>query len=278
MKKIPIHTKDDFEGMRIAGEMAAKTLDMIGKFVKPYITTDEINTICHNFIIENNLIPAPLGYRGFPKSICTSVNQIVCHGVPNDYKLKDGDIIGIDVTVITPNGWHGDTCRTYFVGDSFEKDNKTIKAKRLTKVTYNSMMKAISIVKPGIKLSEIGKTIQNYVAKYNFSVVRDFCGHGVGKIFHTDPMIPHYYGKDVSDYTDSIILQEGMFFTIEPMINAGKFDVIVSKIDGWTVATKDKKLSAQFEHTIGVTKNGCEIFTKSPTKMDYPKILDELEL
>ncbi|QED23505.1 Methionine aminopeptidase [Candidatus Deianiraea vastatrix] len=280
MKKIPIHAKSNFEGMKKAGKMAANTLDMIEEFIKPGVTTEALDKICYDFITSNGGICAPLGYKGFPKSMCTSVNHVVCHGIPSDYELRDGDIVGIDVTPIL-DGWHGDSCRTFFVGNSFtENDPKTIKAKRLTKVTYNAMMNAINLVKPGIKLAEIGKSIQSYVAKYNFSVVRDFCGHGVGKTFHTEPMVPHYYADDVVDYADSITLEEGMFFTIEPMINAGRFDVNVSKIDSWTVTTKDRQLSAQFEHTIGVTANGCEIFTKSDNFENTRlfQILDSIKL
>lgn len=277
MKKIITHSLDDFKKMEIAGKLAAQTLDMIGEFVKPGISTNELDKICHDFTIQNNAIPAPLNYKGFPKSICTSVNHVVCHGIPDDYKLQDGDIISIDVTSIV-DGWHGDSCRTYFVGDSFIKNPKTIKAKRLTKVTYNAMMLAISAVKPGERLSIIGQTIQEYVQQYGFGIVQDFCGHGVGKTFHTEPMVPHYYAKDISRYSDEIILKEGMFFTIEPMINAGRYDVIVSQFDNWTVTTRDKSLSAQFEHTIGVTSNGAVIFTKSQNGTDFPKILEDFKL
>ena len=253
---IPIHSKADFEPMRNAGKLAARVLDMIQDFIKPDITTNELNQICNDYIIKNNAIPAPLNYHGFPKSICTSINEVVCHGIPDDRKLLDGDLLNIDVTVIL-NGWYGDTNRTYFVGEKWKKnDEKLNKGKQLTKVTYDAMMKSIEIVKPGIKICQIGKIIQDYVEKYGFSVVRDFCGHGIGKKFHQEPQISHFYNP-----FDTTILKEGMFFTIEPMINLGTWEVEVSRIDKWTVTTKDKQLSAQFEHTIGVTENGAEIFT-----------------
>lgn len=277
MKKIKIHTQKDFEGMRVAGKLAAETLDMIGDFINPNITTDELNSICDEFIRKNGGTSAPLGYHGFPKSICTSINEVVCHGIPSNQKLKDGDIINIDVTPIVDD-WHGDSNRTYLVGESFKTDPKLDKAKRLTLATYRSMMKAIKIIKPGVKLSEIGKTIQNYVHQFGFSVVRDYCGHGIGKIFHSEPSVAHYYNSEIAQYSDKIILEEGMIFTIEPMINAGTWEVITSKSDSWTVTTKDKKFSAQFEHTIGVTKDGYEIFTSSPKGFHFPKLLESLVL
>ncbi|CAG2161115.1 unnamed protein product [Oppiella nova] len=229
--------------MHVAGRLAAETLDFITDYVKPGVSTNDLDNLCHNFIVNNNAIPAPLNYRGFPKSICTSINHVVCHGIPSDKLLKDGDIINIDVTVIV-NGWYGDTSRMYYVG------NVGIKQKRLIQVTYDAMMKAIEIVKPGVRLGDIGYVIQNYVEKHDYSVVRDYTGHGIGKIFHTEPTILHY-GKANSGE----ILQEGMFFTIEPMVNVGHYSTILSKLDGWTVTTRDKSLSAQFEHTLGVTKD-----------------------
>ena len=248
---ITIHTEEDFIKMRKAGKLASEILDYIGDFVKPGITTNKLNDLCHNKIIENGAIPAPLNYRGFPKSICTSINHVVCHGIPSEKILQNGDIINIDVTVIV-DGWHGDSSRMYYAGES------SIKARRLCEATFEAMMLGIEQVKPGNSLGDIGFAIQSYVEKLGFSVVRDYCGHGIGKVFHAEPNVVHY-GKKGS----GIILEEGMFFTIEPMINAGKYETILSKHDDWTVSTRDKSLSAQFEHTVGVTKNGYEIFTIS---------------
>lgn len=255
---ITIHGQEDFEGMRKAGRLAAEVLDMITEHVKPGVTTDELNTLCHDMIISHGAIPAPLGYRGFPKSICTSVNHVICHGIPSDKKLVSGDIINIDVTVIV-DGWHGDTSRIYWVGEP------SIKAKRLTQVTYDAMMLGIEQVKPGNTTGDIGHAIQTYVEKHGYSVVRDYCGHGLGKIFHTAPNILHY-GKPGTGVT----LEEGMFFTIEPMVNAGKAETRLSQQDGWTVTTKDRSLSCQFEHSMGVTANGVEIFTTSPKGWHFP--------
>lgn len=257
---ITIHSLEDFKKMRAAGKLAAEILDYIGNFAKENVTTDELNKLCHDKIIENGAIPAPLNYKGFPKSICTSVNHVVCHGIPNEKPLKDGDILNIDVTVIL-DGWFGDTSRMFYIGQP------SIKAKRLTQVTYESMMLGIEQVKPGAHLGDIGNAIQTHAEKHGFSVVRDYCGHGIGQIFHTDPSVLHYGKKG-----HGLILEEGMFFTVEPMINAGKYETILSKHDGWTVTTRDKSLSAQFEHTVGVTKNGVEIFTNSPKGLDFPKI------
>lgn len=256
--KITIHPPQDFISMRKAGTLASSVLDYIGDFVKPGVKTDELNSLCHEIIIKNGVTPAPLNYKGFPKSICTSVNHVICHGIPSDKKLADGDIVNIDVTVIL-DGWYGDTSRMFFVG------KPSIKAKRLVEVTYEAMMLGVEKVKPGIKLNEIGRTIQHCAEKNGFSVVRDYCGHGIGKIFHTLPNVLHYY-----DPSDSTILEPGMFFTIEPMINAGGPEAKLLA-DGWTVVTKDKSLSAQFEHTIGVTENGFEIFTTSPKGLHYPR-------
>lgn len=255
---IKIHTKDDFNKMRASGALAARTLDFITEHVKPGVTTDHLNQLCHDFIVSHNAIPAPLNYKGFPKSICTSVNHVICHGIPSEKKLKNGDIINIDVTVIV-DGWHGDTSRMYFVGDV------AVKPKRLIQVTYDSMMMAIEMVKPGVRLGDIGNTIQKYVEKNGFSVVRDYTGHGIGRVFHDEPTVLHY-GKAGT----GVVLKEGMFFTIEPMVNAGRPDTILSRLDGWTVTTRDKSLSAQFEHTVGVTKDGVEIFTKSPANYLCP--------
>ena len=255
---ITIHTQKDFEKMRAAGLLAAQILDFIGEFVKVGITTDELNTLCHNKIIANGAIPAPLNYKGFPKSICTSINHVICHGIPNEKPLKDGDIVNIDVTVIL-DGWFGDSSRMYFAGEP------PLKAKRLVQTTYDCMMLGIEQVKPGAHLGDIGNAIQTLAEKNGYSVVRDYCGHGIGRVFHTDPNVVHY-GKKGS----GLILEEGMFFTIEPMINAGSHETLLSKHDNWTVTTRDKSLSAQFEHTIGVTKDGFEIFTKSPKELDFP--------
>lgn len=258
MNEITIHSEEDFKGMRKAGKLAAEILDFITEHVKPGVSTDELNSLCHKKIIENKAIPAPLNYRGFPKSICTSVNHVICHGIPGEKKLKSGDIVNIDVTVIV-DGWHGDSSRMYFVGDKIP-----IKAKRLTQVTYDAMMKGIEILKPGVKLNEVGEIIQNYAEGHGYSVVRDYCGHGIGKVFHASPNVLHY-----SDDKNQVIVEEGMFFTVEPMINAGGYQSRILA-DKWTVVTKDNSLSAQFEHTIGVTKDGFEIFTLSPKGYTCP--------
>lgn len=247
-KSIIIHQPQDFEGMRRAGKLASQTLDFITPYVKAGVTTDELNMLCHNFIIEHKAIPAPLNYRGFPKSICTSINHVVCHGIPSDKKLITGDIINIDVTVIV-DGWHGDTSRMFAIGKI------GLRAEKLIEATYEGMMRGIDVVKPGATLGDIGHAIQSFVEKKGFSVVRDFCGHGVGKIFHSAPNVVHY-GKP----GDGIVLKEGMFFTIEPMINAGKHQIKILE-DGWTAVTRDRSLSAQYEHTLGVTATGYEIFT-----------------
>ncbi len=256
--KIEIHNKEDFIAMRKAGLLAAQVLDFIKDYVKPGVDTNKLNQLCHDMIIQNNAIPAPLGYRGFPKSICTSVNHVVCHGIPDDRKLKDGDIVNIDVTVIV-DGWHGDTSRMYFVGEP------SIKARRLCKITYEAMMLGIEQVKPGKRLGDIGHAIQTYVEKHNYSVVRDYCGHGLGRIFHTEPNIMHFGTPGTGT-----VLEEGMFFTIEPMVNIGNYHTVLNQKDGWTVWTKDKSLSAQFEHSLGVTKDGFEIFTSSPKGFNCP--------
>lgn len=252
MNKILIHSNEEFTKMRAAGRLAAEILDFIGELIRPGITTNYLNQLCHDKIIASGAVPAPLNYKGFPKSICTSVNHVVCHGIPSEKILKDGDILNIDVTVIL-EGWHGDSSRMYYVG------KPSIKAKRLCQITFEAMMLGIEQVKPGAYLGDIGNAIQTHAEKNGFSVVRDYCGHGIGKIFHTEPNVLHYGKKGTG-----ALLQEGMFFTIEPMINAGGHETILSKHDGWTVTTRDKSLSAQFEHTIGVTKDGVEIFTLSP--------------
>ena len=243
--------------MRNAGKLAAKCLDHITDFIKPGISTEEINKICHKFQVENNAIPAPLNYKGFPKSVCTSINHVVCHGIPSKKKLKEGDIVNIDVTPIL-HGWHGDTSRMFYVG------KVKLKARKLVEITYEAMMRGIEVVKPGNTTGDIGYTIQSFVERKNYSVVRDFCGHGLGRVFHDKPSILHFGEPGTGD-----ILKPGMFFTIEPMINIGGFKVKILD-DGWTAVSSDKSLSAQFEHTVGVTENGCEIFTLSDKKYFYP--------
>ena len=248
---ITLKSPDEFAKMRVAGKLAADVLDMIGEHVKPGITTNELNDICHRYITETqHAIPAPLNYEGFPKSICTSVNYVVCHGIPNDKPLKNGDIVNIDITVIK-DGYHGDTSKMFCVGDVAPF------AKKLISITQECLYLAIRMVKPGVKLGDIGFAIQQHAEKNRYSVVREYCGHGIGKIFHEDPQILHY-GKQ----NTGIEIKAGMTFTIEPMINMGKRDVKLNKVDGWTVTTKDHSLSAQWEHTLGVTDNGVEVFTK----------------
>ena len=249
--------KESFEQIKLAGNLAAKTLDEVTQYVKPGVTTNKLDKICYEYIRDHGGYSAPLFYRGFPKSCCTSTNHIVCHGIPSNKYLNDGDIINIDVTAIV-NGWHGDTSRMFFVGEV------SVKSKNLVLVTYESMMKSISLIKSGIYLGDIGEAIQTYVEKKGFSVVRDFCGHGIGKIFHEPPNILHYGKKG-----EGTKLKEGMIFTVEPMINEGVYNTKLLK-DGWTAVTKDKLLSAQFEHTIGVTNNGFEIFTRSQKKYEHP--------
>ena len=246
--------KESFEQTKIAGSLAASTLDEVTSYVKPGITTNKLDKICYEFIRDNGGYSAPLFYKGFPKSCCTSTNHVVCHGIPTNKYLNDGDIINIDVTAIV-NGWHGDTSRMFYVGEV------SVKSRNLISTTYESMMKAISIIKNGIKLGDIGNIIQTNVEKKGFSVVRDFCGHGIGTTFHKPPNILHYGKKG-----EGIELQTGMIFTVEPMINEGLFHTKLLQ-DGWTAVTKDKSLSAQFEHTVGITDVGAEIFTKS--KKDY---------
>ena len=256
-KQIKIHTPEDFEGMRRAGRLAAETLDMIAPLVKPGVTTGELNEICHKFIVDHGAIPAPLNYRGFPKSICTSVNHVVCHGIPGEKRLTEGDIVNIDVTVIV-DGWHGDTSRMFFAG------KPRVKARNLVDATFKAMWEGINVVRPGATTGDIGHAIERYAKGLKLGVVRDFCGHGLGRVFHDLPNILHY-GNPGEGY----LLEEGMFFTIEPMINAGGEGVVILK-DGWTAVTRDKKLSAQFEHSIGVTADGFEVFTMSPSGLDRP--------
>ena len=258
--KIKIHDEESFEYMRKAGKLAAECLDYITQFIEPGITTNRIDQLCHDFQTRHGAVPAPLNYKGFPKSVCTSVNHVVCHGIPGEKILRKGDVVNIDVTPIL-NGWHGDSSRMFYVG------KVSIKAQKLIEVTYEAMMKGIEMAKPGNTTGDIGNAIQTYVESKNYSVVRDFCGHGLGKVFHDNPSILHFGNKGDGD-----LLKEGMFFTIEPMINIGSFKVKVLK-DGWTAVTSDKELSAQFEHSIGVKKNGPEIFTLSPKKYHFPPYL-----
>jgi methionyl aminopeptidase len=248
---------ESFEKTRIAGSIAAGALDEVSKIIKPGITTDQIDHLCYEYINDHKAYSAPLFYRGFPKSCCTSTNHVICHGIPKNKKLFDGDIVNVDVTAFK-DGWHGDTSRMYFVGDV------SVKAKKLSEVTYNSMMKAINILGRNITLGDIGFTIQDYVEREGFSVVRDFCGHGIGQTFHKEPNILHYGKKGTGPK-----LQPGMIFTIEPMINEGDYQTKMLN-DGWTAVTKDKKLSAQFEHTVGITEEGYEIFTLSKKGLNHP--------
>ncbi len=256
-RRIKIHTAADFAGMRASGRLAAEVLDFIGPKVAPGVTTLELDRLCHDFIVAAGAIPAPLNYKGFPKSICTSINHVVCHGIPSDKRLAEGDILNIDVTVIL-DGWHGDTSRMYCVGAI-----RRLPA-RLIEVTYESLWRGIRAVKPGATVGDIGAAIQGYVEAERFAVVRDFCGHGVGRVFHDAPSILHFGAPGTGP-----ALRPGMFFTIEPMVNAGRFDVTILP-DGWTAVTKDRSLSAQFEHTIGVTEDGVEVFTLSPTGQHKP--------
>jgi len=256
-RRITIHKPEDFAGMRRAGKLAAETLDMITAHVRPGISTGEIDKLCHDYMVERGAIPATLGYRGYTKSSCTSVNHVVCHGIPGDRVLVDGDIINIDVTVIL-DGWHGDSSRMYVAGEA------STKAKLLMDVTYEAMMKGIAAIRPGATLGDIGHAIQVHVEKHRFSVVRDFCGHGIGRHFHEPPNILHF-GRP----GEGPKLKPGMFFTVEPMVNAGRPEVKILD-DGWTAVTRDRSLSAQFEHMVAVTDNGVEIFTLSPKGMHKP--------
>ncbi|MEC7143511.1 MAG: type I methionyl aminopeptidase [Pseudomonadota bacterium] len=245
--------KEAFEKTRTAGLIAAGALDEVSKIVKSGIQTSEIDKLCYEYLNDHGAYSAPLFYRGFPKSCCTSTNHVVCHGIPSDKVLKDGDIINVDVTALK-DGWHGDTSRTFEIGEV------SVKAKKLVKTTYEAMMKAIEIVKEDIFLGDIGAVIQEYVEAEGFSVVQDFCGHGIGKLFHKEPNVLHYGKKGTGEK-----IKAGMIFTIEPMINLGNYETRTLN-DGWTAVTKDKSLSAQFEHTIGVTKEGYKIFTLSDKK------------
>ena len=241
---------EKFELMRIAGKLASNTLDMITDHIKPGISTEKIDNLCFEYIRDNGGHSAPLFYRGYKKSVCTSLNHVICHGIPSDRTLVEGDILNIDVTAVV-NNFYGDTSRMFVVPDI------SVKAKNLIDATYESLINSIKILKPGVRLGDIGHEIQTYVEEKGFSVVRDFCGHGISNVFHEPPNVLHYGNKNTGKE-----LVPGMTFTIEPMINAGKWEVKILN-DGWTAVTKDKSLSAQFEHTVGITENGYEIFTES---------------
>ncbi|MDZ4740538.1 MAG: type I methionyl aminopeptidase [Alphaproteobacteria bacterium] len=254
---IKLHGPEGFAGMRKAGRVAAECLDMLTAKVAPGVTTDKIDRLAYEFMGDHGAIPATIFYRGYRHSSCTSINDVVCHGIPSDRELKDGDTLNIDVTAII-DGWHGDTSRMYLAGDV------SIKARRLVDVTYEAMMRGIAAVKPGALTGDLGHAIQAYAEAHSYSVVRDFCGHGLGRVFHDAPNILHYgpAGKGLA-------FREGMIFTVEPMINAGKWQVKL-KPDGWTAVTKDRSLSAQFEHSVGVTSTGVEVFTTSPAGLHKP--------
>lgn len=256
-RRVILHTQEDFVGMRAAGQLAARTLDMIVPHVRAGVTTGELDRLIHDFMIAHGATPATLGYRGYPKSSCISLNHVVCHGIPGDRQLQDGDILNIDVTVIL-DGWFGDTSRMYTVGAVPRK------AEKLIEVTYEALMRGIAQVRPGNTLGDIGHAIQEFAESHRFSVVRDFCGHGIGRTFHAAPNVLHY-GRP----GEGLVLRPGMFFTIEPMLNGGRPDVKVLD-DGWTAVTRDRSLSAQFEHMLGVTEDGCEVFTLSPAGLDHP--------
>ncbi len=263
---IAIHGPEDFEGMRKAGRLAAECLDMLTGHVAPGVTTQHLDTLTREFVFDHGAVSATIGYRGYRHASCISLNHVICHGIPGPKPLKKGDILNIDVTVIV-DGWHGDTSRMYYAGEP------KVKARRLVETTYDAMMAGVAAVRPGASLRDIGRAIQTLAEGEGFSVVRDFCGHGLGRVFHSQPNVVHY-----AEYYDrfgalhqapDIELKEGMFFTIEPMINEGKPDVKILK-DGWTAVSRDRSLSAQFEHSIGVTADGAEIFTKSPKGLDRP--------
>ncbi|MCH8933836.1 MAG: type I methionyl aminopeptidase [Nitrospina sp.] len=246
---VTIKKDSEIETMRRSGKLAAEVLLMIAPYIKPGVTTNQLNDRCHDFILDNGAIPAPLNYRGFPKSICTSVNDEICHGIPSERKLRNGDIVNLDITTIV-DGFHGDTNQTFFVGSPRKQ------AKKLVDATLEALHKAIAIVRPGARLGDIGATIQQYVEPKGYSVVREFCGHGIGRNFHEDPQVLHF-GK----FGQGMVLEEGMTFTIEPMINQGKPALKILD-DKWTAVTQDGNLSAQYEHTILVTGNGHQVLTR----------------
>ena len=254
---IKLHGPEGFEGMRAAGKLAAEVLDGLIPHVVPGVTTGELDDIVRAHMLREGALPATLGYRGFTHSCCTSINHVVCHGIPGDKKLRDGDIVNIDVTTIL-NGWHGDTSRMFLVGDV------PIKARRLVDVTYECMMRGIEQARPGNTMGDVAHAIQSFAERNRYGVVRDFCGHGLGRLFHDAPEVVHAGRPGTGPE-----LKPGMFFTIEPMINIGRPDVKMLD-DGWTAVTRDKTLSAQFEHSVGITDTGCEVFTTSPAGLDRP--------
>ena len=258
--QIKVHTAAEFAGMRVAGKLAAECLDMLTPHVVPGVVTDRLDTLAREFILDHGAIPACLGYRGYTKTTCISPNHVVCHGIPGERALREGDIANIDVTVIV-DGWHGDTSRMYGVGPVAPR------AKRLIDVTYEAMQRGLAAVQPGARTGDIGFAIQSYVESMRCSVVRDFCGHGLGRVFHDAPNILHFGQRGTGD-----LLRPGMFFTIEPMVNLGKYQVKLLS-DGWTAVTRDKSLSAQCEHSIGVTETGYEIFTLSPAGLYKPPVI-----
>ncbi len=255
--QIKLHGPQAFAAMRKAGQLTAQALDLLCDHVRPGVTTDELDRLIRDFAVANDAVPAPLFYRGYPRSICTSINHVVCHGIPNDKPLREGDVVNIDVTLIV-DGWHGDASRMYQVGEVARK------AQRLVEVTYECLMRGIAAAKPGNRTGDLGHAIQTYAEGERCSGVRDFCGHGLGRLFHDMPNILHYGRAG-----EGIELKPGMLFTIEPMINLGRPHVKILA-DGWTAVTRDRSLSAQFEHTVGITEDGCEIFTLSPKGLDMP--------
>lgn len=257
--QIKLHGPADFEGMRKAGRLTAEALDMLVDEVRPGVTTQRLDELAFQFAMDNGAYPAPLDYRGYRKSICTSINHVVCHGIPDDKPMREGDIVNIDVTLIV-DGWHGDSSRMYAVGEIPRR------AERLIDVTYESLLRGIAATRPGAHTGDIGAAIQEYAEAERCSVVRDFCGHGLGRLFHDEPNILHYGRRG-----EGVELKPGMFFTIEPMINLGRPHVKILS-DGWTAVTRDRSLSAQFEHTVGVTETGVEIFTLSPRGLDHPPV------
>lgn len=255
--QIKLHGPAAFEGMRRVGRLTAEALDMLTEHVRPGVTTEFLDSLVFEFATSRGAYPAPLNYRGYRKSICTSINHVVCHGIPDRKPMRDGDIVNIDVTLIL-DGWHGDSSRMYLVGDVPRR------AQRLVEVTYESLLRGIATVRPGATTGDIGAAIQEYAEGERCSVVRDFCGHGVGRLFHDEPNILHYGRRG-----EGVMLKPGMFFTIEPMVNLGRPHVKILS-DGWTAVTRDRSMSAQFEHTVGVTETGCEIFTLSPAGLNCP--------
>ena len=255
--RIRLHGPEDFDGMRKAGRLAAATLDFITPYVVPGVTTGELDVLCEKFIRDHGAVPAPLGYRGYPKATCISINHVVCHGIPSEKTLKSGDIVNVDVTPIL-DGWHGDSSRMYLIGDV------PLKAKRLVEVTYECLMLGLEQARPGNHLGDVAHAIQRHAERHRYGVVRDFCGHGLGRVFHDAPSVLHFGQPGRGP-----VLREGMFFTIEPMVNAGRYDVKILS-DGWTAVTRDRSLSAQFEHMVGITETGVEVFTVSPAGLHRP--------